>query len=473
MAIPKEILEISRPSSTRVKEQNGKYMVIKRTSVMKNGKPTPVELGVIGHIVDGRYVPKQKRLNISTIEFKEFAGSTLAYRLSKDVFDMLLEIYNIEQAKEIYTYALIRAIHGDVPDKEIGHFYHESFISEYVPKVGVSKNTICVLLQSIGANLSTIQQFMRKRIKSATSTDEVVIDGMHKINNSSVNSFSNFSFKSRLKGSKDIGIMYAFNPKTGEPLASKVYAGNMLDSTTLSDFVKYFDMQEGVILGDKGFFTKENAKILNNESIQFLFPLKRNALVIDELNLLDFENRLETRDERILIKKVKKGNTYYYAFKNLELESQQKATKFESLSKTDFDIQAYREFEKEAGTIVFETNIDLDPNLIYEMYERRWDIEVMFNYYKNIVDLSHTRKHKDISIIGNEFINFITILISTRIKKYMRSLELHKSYSYKGLFKILNSINKAKNVTTDWEFIKLTKKNTELLNTLSLIDIVD
>lgn len=473
MAIPKEILEISRPSSTRVKEQNGKYMVIKRTSVMKNGKPTPVELGVIGHIVDGRYVPKQKRLNISTIEFKEFAGSTLAYRLSKDVFDMLLEIYNVEQAKEIYTYALIRAIHGDVPDKEIGHFYYESFISEYVPKVGVSKNTICVLLQSIGANLSTIQQFMRNRIKSVTSTDEVVIDGMHKINNSSVNSFSNFSFKSRLKGSKDIGIMYAFNPKTGEPLASKVYAGNMLDSTTLSDFVKYFDIQEGVILGDKGFFTKENAKILNNESIQFLFPLKRNALVIDELNLLDFENRLETRDERILIKKVKKGNTYYYAFKNLELESQQKATKFESLSKTDFDIQAYREFEKEAGTIVFETNIDLDPNLIYEMYERRWDIEVMFNYYKNIVDLSHTRKHKDISIIGNEFINFITILISTRIKKYMRSLELHKSYSYKGLFKILNSINKAKNVTTDWEFIKLTKKNTELLKVLSLIDIVD
>lgn len=469
MAIPKEILKISRPSSTRVKEQNGKYMVIKRTSVMKNGKPTPVELGVIGHIVDGKYVPKQKRLNISTIEFKEFAGSTLAYRLSKDVFDMLLEIYNVEQAKEIYTYALIRAIHGDVLDKEIGHFYHESFISEYMPKVGVSKNTICVLLQSIGANLSTIQQFMRNRIKSVTSTDEIVIDGMHKINNSSVNSFSNFSFKSRLKGSKDIGIMYAFNPKTGEPLVSKVYAGNMLDSTTLSDFVKYFDIQEGVILGDKGFFTKENAKILNNESIQFLFPLKRNALVIDELNLLDFENRLETRDERILIKKVKKRNTYYYAFKNLELESQQKATKFESLSKTDFDIQAYREFEKEAGTIVFETNIDLDPNLIYEMYERRWDIEVMFNYYKNIVDLSHTRKHKDISIIGNEFVNFITILISTRIKKHMRNLGLHNSYSYKGLFKILNSINKAKNTISDWEYIKLTKKNIELLKVLSLI----
>ena len=97
----------------------------------------------------------------------------------------------------------------------------------------------------------------------------------------------------------------------------------------------------------------------------------------------------------------------------------------------------------------------------------------MFNYYKNIVDLSHTRPLKDMSIIGNEFINFITVLISTRIKKYMRSLGLHKLYSYKGFFKILNSINKAKNATSDWEFIRLTKKNTELLKTLSLIDIVD
>ena len=310
---------------------------------------------------------------------------------------------------------------------------------------------------------------MRERISRVTSADEIVIDGMHKTNNSTINSFSNFSFKSRLNGSKDIGIMYAFNPKTGEPLASKVYAGNMLDSTTLSDFIKYFDIKEGVILGDKGFFTKENAKMLNNESVQFLFPLKRNALVIDELNLLDFENRLDTKDERVLIKKVKKGSTYYYAFKNLELESQQKATKFEALSKNEFNMDEYREFEKEAGTIVFETNIDLDPNLIYEMYERRWDTEVMFNYYKNIVDLSHTRKHKDISIIGNEFVNFITILISTKIKKYIRHLELHKSYSYKGLFKILNSINKAKNTTSDWEYIKLTKKNIKLLELLSLI----
>ena len=187
MAIPKEILEIERPSSTRVKEQNGKYMVIKRTSVLKNGKPVPVELGVIGHIIDGKYIPKQKRLDIGSIELKEYAGSTLAYRLSKDVLKMLMEFYNVEQAEEIFTYALIRAIHGDVPDKEIGHYYHESFISEYIPKVGVSKNTICTLLQTIGANLSIIQRFMRERISRVTSADEIVIDGMHKTNNSTIN----------------------------------------------------------------------------------------------------------------------------------------------------------------------------------------------------------------------------------------------------------------------------------------------
>lgn len=58
MAIPKEILEL-KPKNTRVKETSNPniYNVIKRTCITKNGKPYPVELGVIGKIVNGEYIP--------------------------------------------------------------------------------------------------------------------------------------------------------------------------------------------------------------------------------------------------------------------------------------------------------------------------------------------------------------------------------------------------------------------------------
>lgn len=63
MAIPKDILEIPRPSSTRVKAttKEGVYNVIKRTSIRKNGKIIPVEKGVIGKIINGVYQSIEKQ----------------------------------------------------------------------------------------------------------------------------------------------------------------------------------------------------------------------------------------------------------------------------------------------------------------------------------------------------------------------------------------------------------------------------
>ena len=70
MSIPKEILAIERPKSTRVKKSGNRYLVIKRTSKYVQGRSVPVELGTIGEIIDGKYVEirkeprKKKRPNI-------------------------------------------------------------------------------------------------------------------------------------------------------------------------------------------------------------------------------------------------------------------------------------------------------------------------------------------------------------------------------------------------------------------------
>ena len=56
MAIPKEILAVERPSSTKVRNINGRYKVVKRTSVRFGKKNYPVDLGTVGEIVDGRFM---------------------------------------------------------------------------------------------------------------------------------------------------------------------------------------------------------------------------------------------------------------------------------------------------------------------------------------------------------------------------------------------------------------------------------
>lgn len=61
MAVPAEIRVIERPKNTVVKKSGSMWAVIERVGcVKKNGKNQPVEGKVIGHIIDGKFVPKKK-----------------------------------------------------------------------------------------------------------------------------------------------------------------------------------------------------------------------------------------------------------------------------------------------------------------------------------------------------------------------------------------------------------------------------
>lgn len=72
-----------------------------------------------------------------------------------------------------------------------------------------------------------------------------------------------------------------------------------------------------------------------------------------------------------------------------------------------------------AGVIVFESDLDASPTVIYQCYERRWLLELVFRSYKNNICLYKTRVQNDFSLIGSEFVNFIATLITTRIIKKM------------------------------------------------------
>ncbi|WP_051067126.1 hypothetical protein [Mycoplasma yeatsii] len=57
MAIPLEIRQVERPKNTVVKDYFGKYKVVKRTSKYVNGKAIPVDLEIVGEIIDFKFVP--------------------------------------------------------------------------------------------------------------------------------------------------------------------------------------------------------------------------------------------------------------------------------------------------------------------------------------------------------------------------------------------------------------------------------
>ena len=462
MPIPAEILAVERPKGTIVKKSGNKYYVIKRTSRYDNGRRIPVDLGIVGEIYDGKYVERVKRLDGIQVDVKDYGNVMFAHQEGKDILTDLIKHFSVIDAHKIYTYSLLKVIYGDIPSRDMQMYYDTSFVSELFPNVGCSRKTVSDYLDILGRNINSIHRYMQSRMAAVGADIHVIVDGMLKNNNSETNTFSEFSRMGKVKNSEDISLLYAFDYQKKEPLACSVYPGNMLDKTAFQDFTKKFNIQKGVIIGDKGFELddEQRKKIAENSDLKYLIPIKRNRNLIRDLNLQDYDDMVTLADECVLCRKTKiSDNLYYYAFLDVYLQGSEgkgymvrarsKMKKKDTIAEL---LDKYMDRKDSFGTIIFESNMDTSCDEVYQMYTYRWTIEEVFNYYKNILDIDNVRVQQDTRLYGSEFINFVASVIVCRIRKQIDFLGLSKKYSYKQIMKYLSKVKKCRSISAPKEW---------------------
>lgn len=89
--------------------------------------------------------------------------------------------------------------------------------------------------------------------------------------------------------------------------------------------------------------------------------------------------------------------------------------------------------------IVLGSDQDLEPKTAYLCYEDRWLLELVFNRYKSDECLDHTDVQNDYSVIGSEFINFISTVATCRIIRKAQNARLFAHMSYGELMDDLSS----------------------------------
>lgn len=477
MPIPAEILAVERPKSTRVLYSFGRYLVVKRTSKRVNGRTVPVDLGTIGEIKDGKYIEIRKEPRRTkagrTVDVKDYGEVALCNLVGKEIIEELKEVYDLPDATRIYVIALLRAAYHDIKNRDIQLAYDTSFASEMYPKVALSENTISTFLETVGMEYSKISQFMRNRIEKFGGSN-LVVDGMLKDCNSDTDIFSEFSRKGSKKGSKDLTLMYAYDPTTREPVAVKPYPGNMLDLTSVDDFLTEFHVKSGLLVMDKGFYGPNALKTIRGiEGLGYIIPLKQSSKLITD-NEMDKEITSilsEYKDAQILWKKKKiADNRFLYAFRNpKDAYDQEIGYLVRNRNKGTYSEDKYLDKQSEFGLIVFESNMDLDPLEVYDAYAKRWEIEIMFNLYKNIVELNTTRVHGDYRVYATEFINFLSVLISSKVKWLLSNTGVAAKYSYKQVFHYLGKSKMARCGTErSWTPTKTVKYISDLMKILGV-----
>ena len=478
MPVPEEIRKVPRPKNTVCKATSNPsiYLVIERKGCRYDkGRRLPVNGSTIGHIIDGAYVPLGKgeahgRLSTSEPSMLKYGNVAFAHAVGQSLLPELGRVFDAKDAEQIYTIALVRAAFPDLKDYRIQEEYDKSWASQLFPRAAVSKSSVSSLMSRLGANYSRLAEFMRNRVDAMAGPGMVtILDGMLKSNTSKVNSFSGFSFKSRIRGEKDIVVMVAFSADKKEPICSKAFRGSMPDYTNFVDFAEEFNIREGTVIGDKAF---EFDKIEGCPSLGYVYPCKRSSRRPKDLGCYKDMSMISDCGGLLLGKKVQdeKEGVWYYAFRDTDKENKEVRDFLKRAKKKGaFDQEKFARRKELAGTVVFKSNVDFALPDVYKLYRQRWEIELAFRSYKDLLKAATTREHDDWSLVGSEFVNFLSVVMTCRMKNRIEETDLFRKYTYGEILERLRDVFK---VTIDkerktWKTRPLSKEDSTILKILT------
>ena len=439
--VPDDIKSVDRPKNTVVVDTGSsggrRYAVRERAGykMTAGNNPGPRNGKIIGYICSGRFIPKSEFINDvskNTSERLQYGAAAFVHATCADIYSDLLECFTVEDANRIFTIASLRVTNPGIACNRYASKARMSFISKLYPCIGLSKNSITQLLENLGKAPTRLKDFYALRLNNVAESSNLMIDGVLK-QDTGDNTLSMPSAKTHLKGHKEISVIYAYDHDMAEVICAKAYQGNMLDAKAFRDFILDNKIERGTIVCDKGFNVSKISDLLEQyPDLHYIAPIKRNDKRIFEHNMLACDSTaILNNGHMVMYKKLKLADgTFMYTVRDVTRGEAEKHAILHRINDDTASLDGDKFLESMwiHGTITFLSDRDLDPLDVLEYYSNRWLLEIVFDHYKNTLDLDITRVQSKQAVIGNEFINFIATLmlckIITPIKKLEKDREL-------------------------------------------------
>ena len=458
MAVPAEVRAVPRPVNTIVEDSGRdsakRYSVRERsgTAYVSGGNPQPHNGKVIGYIIDGKFVPRQQRPAITGPQELSYGGAALFRAVSGDLRDDLMRVMDAKDADTVMAIAALRVIEPRIKMRRYSTFYAKTFVSRFYPGLGLSYGKAEDLFKRLGQDTAMRLRFYQLRWSKVLAEHRVAIDGTLKQNTSSINDLSHFSRKARVKGCKDISVLYAYDIDLKEPICSQVFAGNSIDASSYREFVQTNNIVRGVIIADKGFPPEQiRQELADRPELHFITPIKNSDSRIDQYRMLDWQDVLPNYSRTITFKKQPIDNgRFLYSFRDARRAGAADVKYLDNArEQKNFELKKYVHDQARLGLIVFESDQDLEPLTVYKNYEARWELELVFRHYKSDEELDSTNVQSDFNVLGSEFVNFVATVATCRIMQRMNQSGLLKKYTYGDIIDDLNCAWRKTDAPTD------------------------
>jgi transposase len=422
-------------------------------------------------VQDGFIRSKKYKAIPKTLVVREYGVYTMLEQLNRDLYERLRE-YFPDTFREIFTIAMLRIVHR-CTGSTLKKFYDSSVLCTEHPELALSANSVTAFMSYLGEQRGMMVEFMRSYVSDDTT---LLFDGTNIFTSSSTASYARKGYNHGKRKTTQINLLYIFDGTSHMPVYYRMLPGNIVDKASLTASIRESGAHKGIIIGDKGFYSKKNTAFLDDGGFSYMLPLQSNTAYIDtsfteDLDRKKYDGFFFYHNRVIWYKKNPVGNKghYLYIFQDDHLKGLKESV---YLAKVREDYQGYSQeqfFSKtRMGVIGFMSNLDELSEEIYLKYKARWEIEECFDYLKNSVQIGACYQHSNEHMEAWAFLNHISLLLFYNLNQKIISSGITGSYSAEDIIDICRNIYKV--VLDDGQQIisEVAKPDRELLEKLDV-----
>lgn len=433
-----------------------------------------------GFIPSDKDMIRKKSEQVPKVDIKNYGVYNLFSNLLSEEIDSLKSVFKDDVAEKLLSFSMMRWAYQS-PIKRVPHYHAHDFCSEVWSKDSMSEKQISETLKFIGQNREVLISWMRQNLdKSCKGNDKfVMMDSTHistvseqlGINAQGYNPASDFD--------KQIRLMYLFSSQLKQPIYYRLINGNITDISSMSLCVKEMNVKDVIFIADRGFYSNNNIKQLDDNNLQYIIPLRRNNQLIDFSPLRKVNYKKEIKNyfiyqDRVIWYyqyKIEDKNLITYLDEKLKVEEQADYLKRIITNPENYTEEKFYQKEEGFGTITIVSKLTDQENHtaqnIYEAYKQRNEVEIMFDSYKNFLHADKMYMQDRHVLEGWLMANFIAMTAYYKLYSRLKKAQLISKYSPKDIIEISKSIYFMK-IKGQWNCSEITTKNKQLFNKIDI-----
>ena len=462
-----------REKGTEIRYLNGQYYLYRVTSkydptIKRSRKITLEYLGKI--TPDGLLKPKAVRV-MDELHYptnREYGASSFILTECSDTID-LLKTHFPDEWKEIAVCSIVRFFHS-APMKNMQLHYVSSHLFDAIPDARISPGSVSNLLHYTGLRRQRVVDFMSNFVQG----EQCVIDLTHVFSRSENVIAATLGHNSGGGFIPQLNIVLLTSVRGNHPSFFRIVPGSIGDVSTIKMTMREAGISgaDAVLVGDKGFYSKENMRFLERERMRYILPLKRDSAFIDYSPARgDIRTGFDgcfMFDDRVIWHRMKKtGKRRVILFLDEYLRTEEGRDMIARIKDGKGKMSSYHEQMQKMGTIAVITNTTTRAHRVYELLKRRIEIEQTFDTFKNTLHADRSYMRSDVSMQGWMFINFVALLLYYRVYDLLFRKKMLKKYSPKDVLLHLSLISKMK-IGDRWVLSEIPKQSRTLMEKLGI-----